>query len=59
MKKIFTSLLVALALCTAIIAAVRTELRMHVFSNGDNGMNMVKALAEGGQCEIHQRHDRE
>ena len=46
MRKIFTSLLVALALCTAIIAAVRTELRMHVFSNGDNGMNMVKALAE-------------
>jgi ABC-type glycerol-3-phosphate transport system substrate-binding protein len=46
MKKIFTSLLMALALCTAIIAAVRTEMRMHVFSNGDNGMNMVKALAE-------------
>ncbi len=46
MRKIFTSLLMALALCTAIIAAVRTEMRMHVFSNGDNGMNMVKALAE-------------
>ena len=46
MRKIFTSLLMVLALCTAIIAAVRTEMRMHVFSNGDNGMNMVKALAE-------------
>ena len=46
MKKIFTSLIVALAFCTAIIAAVQTELRMHVFTNGDNGMNMFKALAE-------------
>ena len=40
MKKIFTSLLVALAFCTVIIAAVQTELRMHVFRNGDDGKNM-------------------
>ena len=46
MKKIFTSLLVVLAFCTVIIAAVQTELRMHVFSNGDNGQNIVKALAD-------------
>ena len=46
MKKIFTSLLVALAFCTVIIAAVQTELRMHVFSNGDNGQNIVKALTD-------------
>ena len=37
MKKIFTSLLVVLACCTAIIAAVQTELRMHIFQEGDNG----------------------
>ena len=37
MNKIFTSLLVALACCTAIIAAVQTELRMHIFQEGDKG----------------------
>ena len=37
MKKIFTSLMVVLACCTAIIAAVQTELRLHVYRNGDNG----------------------
>ena len=37
MKKIFISLLVALASCTAIIAAVQTELRMHIFQEGDKG----------------------
>ena len=37
MKKIFTSLLVVLACCTAIIAAVQTELRMHIFQEGDKG----------------------
>ncbi len=42
----FTSLLVALAFCTAIFAVVQTEMRMHVFSNGDNGMNIVKALTD-------------
>ena len=46
MRRFFTSLLVVVAFCTAIIAAVQTELRMHVFSNGDNGQNIVKALAE-------------
>jgi hypothetical protein len=39
MKKIFTSLLVALTFCTVIIATVQTELRMHVFRNGDNGQS--------------------
>ena len=44
MKKIFTSLLVALAFCTAIIAAVQKEMHMHVFQNGDKGESyyMVK-----------------
>ena len=37
MKKIFTSLLVVVAFCTAIIAAVQTELRMHIFQEGDKG----------------------
>ena len=37
MKKVFTSLFVVLAFCTAIIAAVQTEMRMHVFQNGDKG----------------------
>ena len=42
----FTSLLVVLTFCTAIFAVVQTEMRMHVFSNGDNGMNIVKALTD-------------
>ena len=37
MKKIFTSLLVALAFCTVLFAAVQTELRLHVFQEGDKG----------------------
>ena len=37
MKKVFTSLLVVLAFCTAIIAAVQTELRLRVFQEGDKG----------------------
>ena len=46
MRRSFTSLLATLTFCTAVVATVRTEMRMHVFSNGDNGMNIVKALAE-------------
>ena len=46
MKKIFTSLMVVLAFCTVLYAAVQTELRMHVFRNGDNGKNMFTSLDE-------------
>ena len=42
----FTLLLVALAFCTVLFAAVQTELRMHVFRNGDNGKNMFTSLDE-------------
>ena len=38
MKKIFTSLFVVLAFCTVLFAAVQTELRLHVYRNGDNGV---------------------
>ncbi len=37
MKKIFTSLLVALAFCTVLFATVQTELRLHVFQEGNKG----------------------
>ena len=37
MKKIFTSLFVVLAFCTVLFAAVQTELRLHVFQEGDKG----------------------
>ncbi len=39
MKKILTLVALVVAFATAIFAAVQTELRMHVFHDGDNGTN--------------------
>ena len=46
MKKIFTSLMVVLAFCTVLFAAVQTEMRLHVYRNGDNGRNLLITVSE-------------
>ena len=46
MKKIFTSLMVVLAFCTVLFAAVQTEMRLHVYRNGDNGQNLLITVSE-------------